>query len=150
MLISFNFHVWIASIKLWFKFKYECVRPKIVKMADKVAATYQFARVTLVIYYPISSKFHIWITFIKLCIWAWSANQNGLQNGTNLSVCTCGLLVILISPDFFQISYLLFLSYSWPSFEYGFCPMNDNKMAAKMAVYDQFALVETLSLSFII
>ena len=35
---------------------------------DKMAAVYEFALVdTLpVIYYPIASKFHIWITYIKL------------------------------------------------------------------------------------
>ena len=39
----------------------------ITKMADKMAAACQFAFVDTLsyIFYPISSKFNIWITFIK-------------------------------------------------------------------------------------
>ena len=39
-LISFKFQIWLASIKLWFKFKYG-FNP--TKMVNKIAATYQFA-----------------------------------------------------------------------------------------------------------
>ena len=38
----------------------------IAKMADKMAVAYQFAFVDT--YHPVSSKFHIWTTFIKLLV----------------------------------------------------------------------------------
>ena len=81
------------------------VRWMITKMATKMAAYEQFALVgTLtVIYHPISSKYHAWITFIKLS----------------------------------------------HKFEYKFCPMNNKKMATKMAPTCQFARVDTLAWSFI-
>ena len=43
--ISSKFHICIASIKPWFKFEYELFffRHTITKMADKMAAAYQFA-----------------------------------------------------------------------------------------------------------
>ena len=41
------------------------VKQSITKMADKMATAYQF---TLIIYYPITSKFHIYITFIKFLL----------------------------------------------------------------------------------
>ena len=44
-LISYKFHIWIASIKLWFKFKYFFSRRSIIKMADKMTATYQFTSI---------------------------------------------------------------------------------------------------------
>ena len=50
----------------------------------------------LVIYHPISSKFHIWVIFIKLfpkivCeICVINDNQDGCQNDNSLSWCTCG------------------------------------------------------------
>ena len=56
---------------------------------------------TLVIYYLIASKFHIWITFIKLS----------------------------------------------PKFEYGLCQLT--KMASKMAATYRFALLDTITWSFI-
>ena len=58
----------MASINLSFEFKYRfCRTNNNQKMADKMATAFPFALVdTLVIYYLIASKFHIWITFIKL------------------------------------------------------------------------------------
>ena len=67
-----KFHIWFASIKSWFKFKYEFCRTTITNMADKMAAAYQFASVrcyghsNLVIFLRISSNFHIWIASIPL------------------------------------------------------------------------------------
>ena len=59
-------------------------------MANKMAAAYQFAFVdgqsTLIIYYPITSKFHIklWVCPITKM----AAKNN--QDGRHLSVYTCG------------------------------------------------------------
>ena len=82
--ISSKFHVWIASIKLLFKFEYKFSQNK---MADKMAATYKFimkndyqdgrqngrrllicfcGQSTIIIYYQITSKFHIWFIFAPL------------------------------------------------------------------------------------
>ena len=78
---------------------------------------------TLIIYFPITSKFHIWITFIKL---GFSDNQDGHQNGRHLSVYTCehSNLVIYhpISSFFFHI-WTTFIKLLFVS-EYGFCQMN--------------------------
>ena len=68
---SSTFHIWFASIKLYFKFQYDFCPKTITKMADIMAAAYQFASVrccghsNLVIFNRISSKFHIWIASIK-------------------------------------------------------------------------------------
>ena len=66
--ISSKLHIWIASIKLLFKFEYGSC-----PMRDNQAgrqnghhlSLYTSGHTTLVIYYPIASKFHIWITFIN-------------------------------------------------------------------------------------
>ena len=67
-------------------------------------------------------------TLTKIWIWALSANQDDLQNGHNLLVCTCGHYNVVIYhpisqfPNFILISFII----HWPNFEYGFCLMNDN------------------------
>ena len=65
--IASKFHKWIASIKSSPKFEHGfCL---ITKMATKIATSYRFAMQAdsnLVIYHQISSKVHIWTTFIKL------------------------------------------------------------------------------------
>ena len=74
---------------------------------------------TLVIYYLIPIKLHIWITLIKL-LWALSDRQNGHQNGrqvSNLVICRPISSKFHIWTTFIK---LLFMS------EYGFCPMNSN------------------------
>ena len=43
--ISFKFHIWFASIKPWFQFEYEFFPTDDNKMADKLAAAYQFASI---------------------------------------------------------------------------------------------------------
>ena len=48
-----------------------------------------------------------------------------------------------LSPDFFQISSMNYFYQLSPKFEYKFCPMNDNKMAAKMAADCWLALMDT-------
>ena len=71
--ISSKFHIWFASIKPLFKFEYEFFPKRMTKMADIMAATYQFASIgccghsNLVIFNRISSKFHIWFASIKPC-----------------------------------------------------------------------------------
>ena len=69
---SSKFHMFFASIKPWFKFKYEFCRQTIIKMADKMAVAYQLVSVhccghsNLVIFIQISSNLHIWIASITL------------------------------------------------------------------------------------
>ena len=65
----FPFHIWIASIKLLLKFVYELCRTKVNQDGRRngrhlLVCNYRHS--TLVIYYPIAAKFHIYITFIKL------------------------------------------------------------------------------------
>ena len=80
--ISFKFHIWIAFIKLSFKFEY--------------GLSLTNDNHNLVIFYGISSKFHVLIVFIKLVIkfeYKFSPtndNQDGQQNGRHLSVCFSG------------------------------------------------------------
>ena len=59
---------------------------------------------------------------------ALSYNQDGHQNGRNLSVCTCEHSNLShLSSDFFQISYMLYFYETIVLSEYWFCPMNDNQ-----------------------
>ena len=64
----FVFHICIASITLWYKFEYEFCPANHSKDGRKWLPPTSSSRRhhTLVISYPIASKFHIWITFIKL------------------------------------------------------------------------------------
>ena len=64
-----KFHIWIASIKLSLKFEYEFCPTKVNQDGQRngshlLVCTYRHS--TLVIYYPIAAKFHIYITFINL------------------------------------------------------------------------------------
>ena len=64
-----KFHIWIASIKLSLKFEYEFCLTKVNQDGQRngchlLVCTYRHS--TLVIYYPIAAKFHIYITFINL------------------------------------------------------------------------------------
>ena len=102
----------------------------------------------LVIFYRISSKFHVWIASIKLLFkfeYKFSQtndNQDGRQNGRRLSICFCGQSTL--------INYYLVISkfYTWITFiKLSVCPIT--KMAAKMAATYQFTLVDTLTESFI-
>ena len=102
--ISSKFHIWIASIKFWFKFRYGFFPTPIIKIADKMDAAYQFTFIcccglsNLVIFNRISYKLHIWILSIK----PWfkfeyefcrtNQNQGGRQNGRRLLVCIHPLL----------------------------------------------------------
>ena len=121
ILIYSHFHIWIASIKLWFKFEYEFFLPTIAKMADKWSPPTSLPLWTpypiLLIYYPIASKFHIWNTFIKLSpkfyYWLCQLTKMASQNGPNLSVCVCGHLNLFIYhvnsqvPNFILISFII-------------------------------------------
>ena len=132
----------------------------IIKMADKMVATYQFASVcwcadsNLVIFNWISFKFHIWFASIKL----WfkfeygfcptDNNKDGQQKWPPpISLHLWTLYLSHLSPNFFQIPYT-FIKH-WRMFGYGFCLMNDNQYGQKMAAYSPFALVGTLTYSFI-
>ena len=67
--ISSNFHIWIATIKLWFKLKYEFCPTNDSQDGRQNGCRLPICtgvHPTLVIYYLILSKFHIRITFIKL------------------------------------------------------------------------------------
>ena len=64
-----KFHIWIASINLSLKFKYEFCPTKVNQDGQRngrhlLVCTYRHS--TLVIYYLIAAKFHIDITFINL------------------------------------------------------------------------------------
>ena len=69
--IFFKFHIWFASIKLWFKFQYEFCPTNDNQDDQQMAAAYQFASIrccghsNLVIFNWISSKFHLWFASIK-------------------------------------------------------------------------------------
>ena len=74
--ISSKFHIWVASINLWFKFEYGFCPTNDNQDGQQnghCLSVCSCGHSTLVIYYLIASKFHIWITFIKLAqvrIWA--------------------------------------------------------------------------------
>ena len=64
-----KFHIWIASIKLSLKLEYEFCPTKVNQDGQRngrhlLVCTYR--HFTLVIYYLIAAKFHIYITFINL------------------------------------------------------------------------------------
>ena len=64
-----KFHIWIASIKLSLKFEYKFCPTKVNQDGQRngrhlLVCIYRHS--TLVIYYPIAAKFHIYITFISL------------------------------------------------------------------------------------
>ena len=64
-----KFHIWIASIKFSLKFEYEFCPTKVNQDGQRngchlLICTYRHS--TLVIYYSIAAKFHIYITFINL------------------------------------------------------------------------------------
>ena len=125
--ISSKFHVWIASIKILFKFKYKFNQTndnQDGRQNGRCLSICFCGQSTLIIYYPITSKFYYMDYFYQTL--ALSDNQDGHQNGCHLSVYTCGHsnLVIYhpISSKFHiwtTFIKLLFMS------EYGFCPMND-------------------------
>ena len=83
--ISSKFHVWIASIKLLFKLEY-----KLSPTNDNQDGQQNGRRLsvcicgqsTLIIYYLIASKFHLWITFIKLYFMSeyWFRQMNDYQD----------------------------------------------------------------------
>ena len=93
--ISSKFHIWIASIKLSFKFEY-----RFFLMNDKQDGRQNGCRLsvctcghsTLVTYYRIASKFHIWTTFNKLLFMSEygfcpiNDNQDCRQNGYQLFI----------------------------------------------------------------
>ena len=64
-----KFHIWFASIKHSLKFEYEFCPTQVNQDGQRngrplLVCTYRHS--TLVIYYPIAAKFHIYITFINL------------------------------------------------------------------------------------
>ena len=97
-LISSKFHIWIASVKLSFKSEYGFCPTN-----DKQYGRQNGHRLSVctcghspvVIYYQMASKFHIWITFIKLS----PKFEYGLCRITKMA-----LLLSHLSPDFIQIS----------------------------------------------
>ena len=107
-------------------------------MTDKMAATYQFAHVdtTLVIYYPIASKFHIWVTFIKLS----PKFKYGLCPITKVAAkmaATCGHSnLVIYHPISSKFHILITFIKLLHKFEYGYWLMN---------TYGQLALVDTLT-----
>ena len=77
-------------------------------MADKMATAYQICfrgHSTLSIFYPITSKFHIWITFIKLSVCP--VTKMAAKMAATYQFTLVDTLSHL-SPSFFQISYMDF------------------------------------------
>ena len=108
----------------------------------------------LVIFNQISSKFHIWVASIKLSFkfkygfCPMNNNQDGLQNGCRLSVCSCGHSTLVIYyPIASKFHIWITLIKLLPNFENGLFPIT--KMSPKMATACHFALVDTLTKSFI-
>ena len=105
-------------------FNTSLVRRTITKMADKMAAAYQFAFWTIYLNHLLPDYLQILYMDYFYQILGLSDNQDGHQNGRHLSVYTCGHsnLVIYhpISSKFYiwaTFIKLLFMS------EYGFCPV---------------------------
>ena len=66
---SFKFHVWIASIKLSLKFNYEFCWTKVNqdgRWSGRHILVCAYRHSTLVIYYLITAKFHIYISITKM------------------------------------------------------------------------------------
>ena len=63
--ISFKFHIWIAFIKLSFKFEYRFCLTNDNQDNSPISVRCR-GHCNLVIFYRISSKFHVWIASIKL------------------------------------------------------------------------------------
>ena len=111
LLASSKFHIGIASIKLWFKFKYGFC-PANENQDGRCLSVCFCGHSTIVIYNPIASKFHIWITFIKLfpkiiCVYcSMYDNQDGCTNGPCLSVCMCRYSNLVLSSNFFSFIYV--------------------------------------------
>ena len=84
----------------------------------------------LVIYQLISSKFHIWISLIKLLakfdyeFCPMNDKQDGHKNGLHLMVCVCGLSFLVI---YHRISSKLQIWITFIKFLPKFCLMTDNQ-----------------------
>ena len=123
------------------------VRRTITMMADKWPLPISVGcrgHSNLVIFYRISSKFHVWIASIKLLFnfeYKFSLtkdNQDGRQNGRSLSICFCGQSTLIV---YYPITSKFHI---WITFiKLSVCPIT--KMAAKMATTYQFTLVDTLT-----
>ena len=126
------FHRTLVQVLIW-----GFVRRTITKMANKMAATYQFrcrGRSNLVILIGFLSNFiygslpsKVWFKFQwGFCLA--NDNQDGRKSGHHLSVCTCGRSTLVI---FYLISskfYIWIASIKlWFKFEYGLCPTNNNQ-----------------------
>ena len=110
---------------------------QISKMADKLAATYQYLLSWSHLFshfYQISSKFCIWIASIKLPfkseyrLCPTSDKQDGRQNGRHLSISA----VVVTLAQSFLIRFLPNIIYGLLphlslKFEYGFCSTSDNQ-----------------------
>ena len=91
--ISSKFHVWIALIKLVFKFEYKCSPRNNIQDGRQNGRHLSICfcgQSTLIIYYPITAKFHIKLSVCPITKMATKNNQDGRQNGRHLSVYTCG------------------------------------------------------------
>ena len=161
--ISSKFHIWIASTKLWFKFEYVFFQRTIIKMADKMAASFQFKSIrccghsNLAIFNWISNKFHIWIAAIKL----WFKFKYGPRQRAGgtllfsarpsicLSVRCCGHSDLVISYQFPSKFHIwIFPSNSGLHLNMEFFRRTIIKMADKMAAAYQlhpYAVVDTLT-----
>ena len=108
------------------------VEQTIIKMADKMAAAYQFASVhccghsNFLIFLPISSNFHIWIASITL--WLKFEYEfcptNDSQNGPQMvAAYQCALMETLPYPIASKLHiWITFIKLS-PKFEYGLCQL---------------------------
>ena len=88
--MSFKLHVWIASIKLLFKFEYKFSLTsdnQYGRQNDSHLSICFCGQSTLIIFKLITSKFHMAYFYQTHGL---SDNQDGRQNGRHLSVYTCG------------------------------------------------------------
>ena len=175
MLISSNFHIWIASIKLWFMFEYEFCPTKsqprwstkwlpptnfhswpylfvnwllpnfvyglllsnfeygfgqLTKMASKFAPTYRFALVDTKSFWYHQFSYLLLLSYSLAQHWIWVlSDEQSLTWLQKWSVCTCGDFNLVhyypISSKFHIWTTFLKLGFI---FEYVFCMMNITKI----------------------
>ena len=155
--MSSKFHILIASIKLWFKFRYFFFRRTIIKMADIMATAYQFkficccGRSNLVILVVFLQNFiyglhssnpgsSLNMSFVRQAITMMADKMAAAYQFASIHCCGRSYLVILIRflPNFI---YGLLLSNPGSSLNMSFVKQSVTKMDDKMTTAYQFASI---------
>ena len=113
--VSFKFHIWIASIKFWFKYEYGFGRQTIAKMAYNMAAAYHLrccGHSNLVNLIGFLSNFIYGLLpsntgSVRTRFCPTNDNQDCRQNGRHLSVCFCGHYLTLLQLELINRSDLI-------------------------------------------